>query len=100
LVNLVVSRLKSTTADLSTICSQLDWRGGTRFAQLSGVVPATENEYSAGSELNFSLLTETNVGRTTEFARLDVTRGLPTSGIRSYDEFTSKSALREPFLRG
>ncbi|KAF9462802.1 Misato segment II tubulin-like domain-containing protein [Collybia nuda] len=92
-------RLKGTHESIGSISSQLDWRGGTPFGELSGVFPFTSAEDLDNRIVNFSSGQSALRGPgPTLFARRDVSRGFSPSQITGYDTWCSRLSIQDSYV--
>ncbi|KAH7927011.1 tubulin nucleotide-binding domain-like protein [Leucogyrophana mollusca] len=93
-------RLKNSGDDLSSIGAQLNWRRGSRFGELSGILPASlplPLDAFSRNLFNFSTLSSFSPAQA-PFARRDVTRGFSADHLKTYSDWCELVSLREPFL--
>ncbi|KAF8055192.1 mtDNA inheritance protein Dml1 [Lyophyllum atratum] len=80
-------RLKGTHDDVAKMSAKLNWRGTTRFSELSGIFPFHSPEDFDERLVNFSASRGEHDGaKSRQFTRLDVTRGFSPSGISAYEQ--------------
>lgn len=92
-------RLKRKRDDISSISAQLNWRGTTRFCELSGIFPVDSSENLEARLVNFSAARTKNGGAMhTQFTRQDVTRGFSPSNILTYEQWSSGQPLQDIFV--
>lgn len=80
-------RLKPPQQDLFGLSTQLNWRGSSPFAELSGVFPFTSNSNFEDNLVNFSV--DAPFKSSTRYTWLDVTRGFSSMQIRAYEKWSS-----------
>ncbi|KAI0370856.1 tubulin nucleotide-binding domain-like protein [Pilatotrama ljubarskyi] len=86
-------RLKNSEYDIASLSSMLNASATLNISHLAGMYPVPSSvAWSQGVEkriYDFSALTEASHGPVTEYARLQVSRGLRASEYAKYDEFFS-----------
>ena len=91
-------RLRANHEDLTSFISHLNWRGTTRFAELSGLALGGSTLDSDSRLFNYSSLDSTKATSDLEFATRDVARGFSPPQTASYNKWRAEYHLRDPFL--
>jgi hypothetical protein len=96
--------MKESPDDIGSFCSQLNWRGSTRIAELGGAFPITAPVNHNLPCFNlFSIQREQPWAREELWkgwvARRDVLRGFSQVDMQVYATWTQRCVLQEPFLR-
>ncbi|KAJ8522249.1 hypothetical protein ONZ45_g1153 [Pleurotus djamor] len=82
-------RLKNSTSSLSlpSLLAQLNWRGTTRFSELSGICSFNASEPFNGSQpvSEFSLPIKLEPSLPTSYVCVDVTRGFSKDDLQAYE---------------
>ncbi|GLB45716.1 putative tubulin domain containing protein [Lyophyllum shimeji] len=91
-------RLKGRYDDLGTVANRLNWRGTTRFSELSGIFPFNSAEDFERRLVNFSAGGVEHGAKHHQFTRLDVTRGFSPSGLSAYEQWSAGRSLQDAYI--
>ncbi|KIM89767.1 hypothetical protein PILCRDRAFT_767219 [Piloderma croceum F 1598] len=90
-------RMRGTHEDLTSFTSQLNWRGITRFAELTGRVSGSSGINFDQRMFNYTTL-DSAQNAVLDFTRRDVSRGFTLPDMQAYKIWCSNSTMQETFI--
>ncbi|KAF5368284.1 hypothetical protein D9757_010517 [Collybiopsis confluens] len=92
-------RLKGHTENIPSFCSHLNVHGSQRFSQIGGFFPVAASikpQDFVNQFYDFSASRQSLIDATF-YTRRDVTRGFSSNALHAYDEWCSRTPIKEPY---